>query len=317
MIERTWLVYCHENKINQKKYFGISCQRAEDRWKNGLGYNPYNRGTSYFYRSIQKYGWDGFNHIVLFEGLEREVACEIEIFLIDKFKTTNVNNGYNVALGGDLGGYGVIVSEETRLKMSKTRKGTRLGEEHHFYGKHHTEEARKKMSEKVIQSNIRRGHGPRTGIKFNEESRLKISKSNSSSVTQLTLDGEFVNEFYGANEAQRQTGIVRTAINSCCSGRGNSKTAGGYVWMYTKDYKEYGFIKPEKRNKKEVLQFDKDENLIQIWESASMAERSGLYSQSKISLCCNGKRKRHKGYIWKFSKDVDLKDEINVLYNKE
>ena len=56
--------------------------------------------------------------------------------------------------------YGKHHTEETKNKMSETRKGkhhteetrkklseTRKGKKHHFYGKHHTEEAKNKMSE--------------------------------------------------------------------------------------------------------------------------------------------------------------------------
>ena len=39
------------------------------------------------------------------------------------------------------------VSEETKKKMSKAKKGKYLGENNSFYGKHHSEESKKKMSE--------------------------------------------------------------------------------------------------------------------------------------------------------------------------
>lgn len=90
-----YCVYCHTNLTNGKKYYGITRQAPEKRWQKGAGY----KGT-YFGNAIAKYGWDGFLHTVLFRDLSKEEACKIEIDLISKYKTSNRNFGYNVALGG-------------------------------------------------------------------------------------------------------------------------------------------------------------------------------------------------------------------------
>ena len=41
-------------------------------------------------------------------------------------------------------------------------------------------------------------------------------------------NGKIIAKFYGASEAERITGVLRTAILNCCHGW--SKTAGGYQW---------------------------------------------------------------------------------------
>ena len=51
---------------------------------------------------------------------------------------------------------------------------------------------------------------------------------------------------------------------------------------------------------KPVAQYDKDGNLIQVWPSASEVERQLGYSQSNITMCCNGKRKTANGFIWRY-----------------
>lgn len=49
-----------------------------------------------------------------------------------------------------------------------------------------------------------------------------------------------------------------------------------------------------------VLQFDLSGNLINEWKSASDAERVLGIRHNHILEACNGKRKTHKGFIWKF-----------------
>lgn len=58
---KKWFVYMHVNKINSKVYVGITSKKPEERWQKGQGYNS----QKYFYRAIQKYGWDSFEHIIL------------------------------------------------------------------------------------------------------------------------------------------------------------------------------------------------------------------------------------------------------------
>lgn len=57
-------------------------------------------------------------------------------------------------------------------------------------------------------------------------------------------------------------------------------------------------------NAKPVLQYDKDMNLIREWPCAIDAVNEIGCSPSMISMCCNGLRKTHKGFIWKYKKEV-------------
>lgn len=191
--ERKWCVYCHTNKTNNKKYFGITSQNPEERWKNGKGYN---KTQSYFYNAINKYTWDGFEHEIIENGLTEIEAKNKEIELIALYKTNcnryyNPTYGYNMTDGGDgasgrihtpearqkIGqsslkmwknpeireklilkrtgenscNYGKIFSDDTRQKISESRRGKCMGEENGFYGKHHSEETKEYLRQVKVK----------------------------------------------------------------------------------------------------------------------------------------------------------------------
>lgn len=52
---------------------------------------------------------------------------------------------------------------------------------------------------------------------------------------------------------------------------------------------------------KQVIQYDMEGNLIQVWPSTIEVHRQLGFSYGNISECCNGKRKSAYGFIWKFT----------------
>lgn len=110
-----YLVYKHTNLINGKIYIGITSKTPEERWKNGSGY----MGNKHFYSAIQKYGWNNFEHEVLYRDLTDTEAYSLEKELIAKYNSNNSNFGYNYSSGGEFVHLGVKHSEETRRKMSE------------------------------------------------------------------------------------------------------------------------------------------------------------------------------------------------------
>ena len=114
-------VYVHINKANGKRYFGVTKQDVNKRWKNGKGY-PNNK---YFTKDINKYGWENFEHIVIAKGLTEEEAKWLEIELIREWDTSNREYGYNKSLGGEsINGY--KFTEATRKKMSEAHKSEKI-----------------------------------------------------------------------------------------------------------------------------------------------------------------------------------------------
>ena len=56
-------VYVHISP-NGKRYYGITKQEIEKRWRNGKGYS----NNDHFTNAINYYGWDNFDHIVIARG---------------------------------------------------------------------------------------------------------------------------------------------------------------------------------------------------------------------------------------------------------
>ena len=77
-----WTVYVHINKINGKKYVGITSRKLSYRWNSGKGY----KGQPKFYNAICKYGWDNFDHEIISSNLTENEAKSFEI-LLDSFIT--------------------------------------------------------------------------------------------------------------------------------------------------------------------------------------------------------------------------------------
>ena len=91
--DKMYIVYEHISPSN-KRYIGITCQPPEYRWRHGEGY----RNNIAFYNAIKKYGWDNFSHNILFFNLSADEAASKEKELINFYKTTNKNYGYNIKL---------------------------------------------------------------------------------------------------------------------------------------------------------------------------------------------------------------------------
>ena len=122
-----YTIYCHRNVINNKAYIGQTCQKLNRRWRDGEGY----RHCSYFYHAIEKYGWNNFEHFIIFDNLTLDEANKKEKILIALFNTNNPQFGYNLEMGGENKKH----SEETKQKISNSLIGKMAGEKNPMYGK--------------------------------------------------------------------------------------------------------------------------------------------------------------------------------------
>ena len=90
-----YTVYIHTNKVDGKKYVGITKQEPEKRWNNGVGYKSNHR----FYEAIEKTGWENFDHDIIATGLSKMDAEIMEAELIAQHQSDIEEFGYNIRSG--------------------------------------------------------------------------------------------------------------------------------------------------------------------------------------------------------------------------
>lgn len=272
----TYCVYMHTNKVNGKKYIGqtIYGNKPQKRWDNGNGY----KGCTYFYKAIQKYGWDSFEHEVLASNLTSQEADNFESLLIKKFDTTNSDNGYNIEPGGTKN---KTLSESTKKKISETHMGDKnpmygvrlTGEKNGMYGKCHTEDTKRKIG--VGVSGNKNGN---YGKQMSDERKQKIRESRA---------GKYAGKnagFYGhhhSEEAKKRVGDEHRGANAY--------------------------------NAKAVVQMDDNYNVIKVWKCISDAYKELDICRQSIPEVLNGKQQRAGGFRWLYLYDNIKKDGTIIL----
>ena len=132
----------------------------------------------------------------------------------------------------------------TKKKMSENHTNIK-GENHPFYGKQHTEETKKKMSEASkgktkSEEHKRKISEANKGRKSPMYGRIGENNPKSKSVVQIDPNtNEIVNIYFSASEVAKQTGFNCGAINLCCNNkysRPGNNIYKRFKWMYLSDY---------------------------------------------------------------------------------
>lgn len=231
----------HKNKKNGKVYIGITKAKPMKRWGAGNNYGK----CVLFYNAIKKYGWDGFEHLILLDGLSKECAELKEIELIALHRSNHRDHGYNIQNGGNAN----CVSESTKEKLSISHKGMRnsiatefkKGSVPYCAGKQMPDETKRKISvsKKGKKLNItdeyRAGKAgaknPFFGKCHTDEAKQSMREKHLGQISQRrkeVLCVETGKTYNSLLQAIKETGIAH--IGCVCTG--NRKTAGGYRWEY-------------------------------------------------------------------------------------
>lgn len=159
------------------------------------------------------------------------------------------------------------------------------------------------------------------GKAISEECKYKL-RMHGWPVLQFTKDGEFIKEFPTPYYAEVALKASRQHITACCNGK--RKTAGGYRWLYKKDYhgqcleplslkkriytKGYKHSVASKLNMKKshehqykaVLVFTLDNTFVHEFSCIRDAAKILGVNSGSICNCCKGKNSHAGNYIFKY-----------------
>lgn len=237
LLSDKYTVYRHTSPSG-KMYIGLTRQKPERRWQNGIGYidNPY------FYKAIKKYGWDNLEHEIIASGLSIDQACQLEIELIKKHKSNNRKYGYNIADGGQ------IVHNAAQRKGSMNHKSEAViridletGETTRFESMNQAASLLG-ISRQGIGKAVRGSDGAVTYMgylwKYADKVFIKPQRKPKGrppetcykAVKLIDGSGNILKEYKSLQEAAQDNDCSYVGISKCCTGR--LKTYLGRRWSY-------------------------------------------------------------------------------------
>ena len=144
---------------------------------------------------------------------------------------------------------------------------------------------------------------PEIAKKMSNTKREKYGKR----VCEIDSAKNILNIWNSLAEAGEDTGLDRFKISNVCNG--TRLTTGNRIFRFLNN--ENQIIEPEAKvnqvqsnritkTSRRVGAYDKDNNLIQEFDSLQLAAQFCGGNSSTISAVCRGKRNSHKNYIWRY-----------------
>lgn len=320
---RTHCLYVHVNKVNGKKYFGITKGYAKSRWGGGSGYYK----STKFYPAIKKYGWDGFYHIIILKNLSKDEALYLEKSYISLYQTTNRDFGYNT----DKGGKDTEVSFLVKRRLMKERRVKPIicletGER--FESAYDIEALTSKNHSYVREACLSKGsrvHDGKHYLYIEDYIKLNLQE------VQDIIDGKLQNHqevvcmetgevFWDATKAGNTLSYGKCSVSNRCNHfreRGKDNFAGGFHWAFKEDYDK---LTPKEIEK--VINLDNFKVVCletkKIYENPIIASRNTGADEGCIRKCCQGILRHSKGLHWMYEKNYRnaTKEDIEKIYNK-
>lgn len=213
-------IYCIENKINHKKYIGqsVNINQRRNQHKNELLRNCHD--NDYLQKSFNKYGLENFEFYIL-EECSPENLDDREIYYINYYQTLDDNYGYNLKAGGQDG----EVTEYGNIKKSNSLKNTYQNTD---LKEIRRQDALKQWSNPEIKARHCGENNGMYGRTHSEEARKRISDARKCKIPVFCQELNKV--FNCAVDAAKELNLYSYSILQVC--KGQHKTCGGYHWNF-------------------------------------------------------------------------------------
>lgn len=275
-------IYKITNEQNGKVYIGGSSNVRDRRQQHNRELEHGSHHVTEMQKDYNNYP-DSFRFDVI-EYCSAEDLVELERKYIADYDAMNPTHGYNRESGGNAN---KKISDETKKIWSDHRKGEGAA----MYGKHHTEEAKRKIAEKqrgriMPEERKRKISEAKKGVKMSLEYRKKISELRK-----------------GRKATPRQIAALEKA--RACR-------------VFGEDFRRKISVAKTGKYRGEENKYHKDVVCVEtgeLFHGVNEAGRKKDVSATHISAACKGKRNVAGGFHWKYADEENTQESVGSIFD--
>ena len=276
------IIYKTTNKVNGKIYIGKHNGKIQKYLGSGRN----------LLLAIKKYGKENFFRETIEDGIDDlETLNKREIYWIDFYDSRNPDIGYNVAKGG---AGDTFPSEESKIKNSISN----FGEKNGFFGKHHTEENKKIMSDLKKGKPLTEEHKANIG----KAGRGRKESPETCKKKSIRMSGEN-NPMYGTHWEEEAKEKVSAFMKSDKNSNFGSKRINA-----SSKYHGVSLYKDKKWTSSTTVLPNSNEKPIKIGYFNTEVEAALAYNEIMTEI-----------YGWKINGKLNIvsKEDVNYIWNLE
>lgn len=242
-----------------------------------------------------KYGFDllSFELMELVEDLNN--LLKVEQKYLDQVFSSETEKPFNIlkVAGSSLGRK---MSDEQKLKMSRDRKGKKLGASSYIW----TDQRRERLS-KARKEFYSKNRHPLLGTKLSEEAIQKMSESRTTGFLQYDFSGKLIAIHTSNRALAKLFNTPRESFHKAANGR--LQTLKGFIWKYltenyenqlSEEFMSTIVLKPQKK----IFAYSCEGELIAEFKSALDFQNRTGWDRKHIKKVCRRQDNRYKNLFW-------------------